>query len=282
MILITGATGTIGSELTKQLIDAGQQVRVLVRDESKARKLGEKVEVIKGDLAKLETLGPAFAGADKAFVLCTPGPELVTLEGNAYAAAKTAGVKHIVKLSAFGVETDIMSGGPGTKWHGESERRLRGLGAAWTILRPGPFASNVTNFWGVIQRGGLFLPAGNGKDSQLDPRDIAAVAVKVLTMPGHEGKIYELTGPELLSYAEIVGKIASITGKSLKFVDVPEDVWRREMLGAGFPPQMLDTILAYFAAVRAGRWYLTSTVAELLGRPARSFEQWAKDHFAAA
>lgn len=280
MILITGATGTVGSELVKQLVAARQKVRVLVRDPAKALKFGNAVEVVKGDLSKPETLAAAFVGVDKAFVL-SAGPELATLEGNAYDAAKRAGTKHIVKLSAFGLGTGIMDGAPGMEWHGESEKRLRALGTAWTILRPGPFASNVINFWGITQRGGLFLPTGNGKDPQIDPRDIAAVAVTVLTTPGHEEKIYELTGPELLSYAEVVQKIADVTGKPLKFVNVPEAAWRQEILRAGFPPPMVDTLLIYFASVKAGRWYATSTVTELLGRPARTFEQWAKDHAAA-
>nr|MBI3612775.1 SDR family oxidoreductase [Nitrospirota bacterium] len=279
MILITGATGTVGSELVKQLVEARQKVRVLVRDPAKALKFGNAVEVVKGDLSKPETLGAAFAGVDKAFVLSV-GPELATLEGNAYDAAKRAGTKHIVKLSAVGIETDFFAEAPGATWHYESESRLRGLGVAWTILRPGPFASNVINFWGIKQRGGLFLPTSNGKDTHIDPRDIAAVAVKVLTTPGHEGKIYELTGPELLSYAEVVQKIADVTGKPLKFVDAPEAAWRQEMLSAGFPPPMVDTLLVYFASVKAGRWYVTSTVAELLGRPARSFDEWGRDHVA--
>ncbi|MBI3609660.1 MAG: SDR family oxidoreductase [Nitrospirae bacterium] len=281
MILIAGATGTVGSELVKQLVEARQKVRVLVRDPAKALNLGSGVEVVKGDLSKPETLGAAFAGVDKAFVLSPPGPDLATLEGNAYDAAKRAGAKHIVKLSAAGIEADFFAAAPGATWHNESERRLRALGVAWTILRPGPFASNVINFWGIKQRGGLFLPVGTGKDAPIDPFDIAAVAVKVLTTPGHEGKIYELTGPEMLSYAEVVQKISAVTGKPSKFVDVPEATWRQEMQSAGFPPPMVDTLLAYFASVKAGRWYATSTVAELLGRPARTFEQWAKDHAAA-
>lgn len=282
MILITGATGTVGSEVVKQLVEAGQEVRALVRDLAKALKFGTGVEVVKGDLSKPETLAAAFIGADKAFVLCAPGPDMVELEGNAYDAAKRADTKHIVKLSALSVEGGgLMAKTPGGEWHSRSEKRLRALGTAWTILRPGPFASNVINFWGIKQRGGLFLPTSTGKDAPIDPRDIAAVAVKVLTTPGHEGKIYELTGPELLSYAEVVQKVAAVTGKPFKFVDVPEAVWRQEMLSAGFPPPMVDTLLVYFASVKAGRWYVTSTVAELLGRPARTFEQWAKDHAAA-
>lgn len=280
MILITGATGTVGSTLVKQLVETCQKVRVLVRDPLKALKFDAGVEVVKGDLSKPDTLGAAFDGVDKAFVL-SAGPELAKLEGNAYDAAKRAGTKHIVKLSAFGLGTGIMDGAPGMEWHAESEKRLRALGTAWTILRPGPFASNVINIWGIKQRGGLFLPAGDGKDPQIDPRDIAAVAVKVLTTPGHEGKIYELTGPELISYAEVVQTIADVIGKPLKFVNVPEAAWRQEMLNAGFPPPMVDTLLVYFTSVRAGRWYVTSTVTEILGRPGHTFELWAKDHAAA-
>jgi uncharacterized protein YbjT (DUF2867 family) len=281
MILITGATGTVGSELVKQLVEARQKVRALVRDPAKASKFSNAVEVVKGDLSKPATLTAAFVGADKVFVLTAPGPDMVELEGNAYEAAKRAGAAHIVKLSAFGIEADFFAAAPGATWHNESERRLRSIGTAWTILRPGPFASNVINFWGITQRGGLFLPTGQGKDPQIDPRDIAAVAVNVLTTPGHEGKIYELTGPELLSYAEVVQKVSAVTGKPFKFVDVPEAAWRQEMLNAGFPPPMVDTLLVYFASVKAGRWHATSTVAELLGRPARTFDEWAKDHVAA-
>lgn len=278
-ILVTGATGTVGSEVVKQLVEAGQQVRALARDLAKASEFDKAVEVVKGDLAKPETLGAAFVGVDKAFVLSV-GPELAKLEGNAYDAAKSAGTKHIVKLSAFGVGTDIMAGAPGNDWHTESERRLRALGVVWTILRPAPFASNAINVWGMKQRGGLFLPTGNGKEPHIDPRDIAAVAVTVLTTPGHEGKVYELTGPELLSSAEVVQKISAVTGKPFKFVDVPEAAWRREMLNAGFPPPMVDTFRVYFASVKAGRWYVTSTVPELLGRPARTFDEWVRDHAA--
>lgn len=174
MILITGATGTVGSKLVTQLVEAGQKVRVLVRDSAKVVKLRNAVEVVEGDLSKPETFSAAFAGVDKAFVLCPPGPELATLEGNAYHAGKEAGTRHIVKLSAAGIETDFFAAAPGATWHRESERRLRALDTDWTILRPGPFASNIVKFWGVTQRGGLFLQTGNGKDPQIDPRDIAA------------------------------------------------------------------------------------------------------------
>src|SRR4029077_11088375 len=133
-----GATGTVGSELVTQLAESGQKVRALVRNPKKAEKLPKAVEVVHGDLEKPETLAPAFAGVDKAFVL-SAGPMLPILEGNAFAAAKKGGVGHIVKLSARHVDADFMASTPLAQWHRDSEQRLRSLGIPWTILRPGTF-----------------------------------------------------------------------------------------------------------------------------------------------
>lgn len=280
MILVTGATGTVGSEVVKQLVEAGQEVRALVRDLAKGSKFGSRVEVLKGDLSKPKTLDTAFVGVDKAFVLST-GPEFETLEANAYDAAKRAKVQHIVKLSGRHLDADFMAGSPLAQWHSGSERRLRELGVAWTILRPGMFASNF-RLWLVREQGAVFLPVGEGRDTPTDPRDIAAVAVKVLTMPGHEGKVYELTGPEFLGYAEMVQKIASAIGKPLRLVDVPEATAREGMVAAGFPSTQADGVLIYFKGVKAGKIYPpTSTVADLLGRPAHTFDEWVRDNVAA-
>lgn len=279
LILVTGATGTIGTEVIRGLVAAGHRARALVRDVAKAAGLGASVEIARGDLAKPETLEAAFAGVDKAFVVVATGPEQATQEGNAFEAAKRAGATHLVKLSGGGtIEMEHMAGTAFAEWHRDAERRLLATGLAWTILRPGPFNTNVTRAWGIMARGGLFLPSGDGKDVHIDPRDIGAVAVEVLTGTGHEGKIYDLTGPQLLSYAEVVQKVAAATGRPLRFVDVPEATWRQELLGAGAPPPVVDSFARYFAGVKAGRMYVTSTVTELLGRPARTFDDWVKDH----
>ena len=135
LILVTGATGTVGSEVVKQLVEAGQKVSALVRDPAKATKFRNAVEVVKGDLSKPETLVAAFAGVDKAFVVSV-GPDLAKLEANAFDAAKKASVNHIVKLSGRHLDADFMAGTALAHWHNESERRLRALGTAWTILRP--------------------------------------------------------------------------------------------------------------------------------------------------
>lgn len=277
MILVTGATGTVGSEVVKQLLEAGQKVRVLVRDPAKAAKFGGKVEVVQGDLDKPETLGPAFAGVDKAFVLAM-GLDLPKLEGNAFDAAKKAGVKHIVKLSALGASIE-----PGieiSRWHHACEEKLKATGIAWTMLRPGNFASNALSWAGSIKgQSSVFQPSGEGKTAPIDPRDLAAVAVKVLTTEGHEGKGYELTGPEALSAAEQVEKIGAAIGKPLRFVDVPEAAAREGMLKSGMPEAIVGPLLELMALIRAGYGAtLTPTVEELLGRKPRTFDEWARDH----
>ncbi|HMF11722.1 MAG TPA: SDR family oxidoreductase, partial [Gemmataceae bacterium] len=221
LILVTGATGTVGSEVVKQLAATGQRVRALVRDPKKAERFPKAVVVVHGDLEKPETLAPAFAGVDKAFVL-SAGPMLPAMEGNAFAAAKKGGVGHIVKLSARHVGADFMAPTPLAQWHRNSEQRLCSLGIPWTILRPGTFASNVLS-WLDRKNNAILLPVGDGRDSLVDPRDIAAVAVELLTLPGQAGRIYEISGSEWLSFAQVAQRISELTGKQASYHNIPEE-----------------------------------------------------------
>jgi uncharacterized protein YbjT (DUF2867 family) len=279
LILVTGATGTVGTETVRQLTEAGRRVRALVRDRAKAARLDSRAEIVVGDLGNPKSLAQAFSGVDAAFVISN-GAELDRLEGNAFEAAKQAGVRHIVKLSGRGVDWPVMRDFDTARWHGESERRLKELGPTWTILRPGFFASNLLGME-VMAKGGIFLPSGDGKDALVDPFDIAAVAVKALTEPGHDGKIYELTGPELLSFQEMADKLSAFTGTPLVYVDVPQAAALEGMLNAGMPPKQAEAVVVYFGEVKAGRMVVQPAVAEVLGRPGRSFEDWMRNNAAA-
>jgi uncharacterized protein YbjT (DUF2867 family) len=276
LILVTGATGTVGSEVVKQLVAGGHRVRALVRDPARAAMLGAGVEIVVGDLERPDTLGPAFAGVEKAFVLAPPTPQLVTLEGNAYEAARLAGVGHVVKLSAFGIGTFEMV--PFNR-HGASEAKLRDSGLAWTILRPTRFMSFTPFPWTWDRQHGTVLEAtGDAQMTLIDPIDIAAVAVTVLTRPGHDGQVYELTSAEALTGAEIALILADALGRPVRFVDTPPATIRELILRSGTPGFIADAALNYFAAVRAGGWHVTSTVADLLGRPARTYAEWLHEH----
>lgn len=282
MILIVGATGTIGSEVVKQLTNAGHRVRALARDRVKGEQiLGPSVEVVAGDLSKPESLAPAFRNVDRVFVATFGGPDLAILEGEAFRASKKAGVRHVVKLSGIPVcVPEYAAQMPLAQWHVDSENELRASGVAWTILRPAFFVSNIL-FWNVSQRGALALPTGEGKTALLDPRDIAGVAANVLTQPGHHGRVYELTGPELLSQRDLLAKVSHVLGQRLTYVDVSPVDWRTEMVSAGFPPVLADSYLFYFdRLLKAGKMaFVRSTVADFLGR-ARTADDWIRDNVA--
>jgi uncharacterized protein YbjT (DUF2867 family) len=275
LILVVGATGTVGSHVVDQLLAKGEQVRVLTRDLSNAAKFGDAVEIVQADLEKPDTLRGTFSGATKVFVLSN-GPEQLTHEVNAFAAAQRAGVGHIVKLSALESFQGHLDGTEHGDVHRESEGRLRTLGPAWTMLRPGFFASNFPLYFlrKTSDGAAFYLPTSDGKEAPIDERDIAAAAVATLTSPGHEGKIYELTGPDLLSNAEMADRMSAATGISIRHADLTETEARERFLADGFPPGFADSVVRHFAAVKAGKMHLTSGIPDLLGRPARSFDDW--------
>jgi len=279
-ILVTGATGTVGREVVRQLLDDGHRVRALVRDSHKAHQFGETAEVVLGDLEKPETLAAAFSGIRKVFVLSV-GPRLATMEANAFEAARAAGVEHIVKLSGRHVGADFMAATPLASWHAQSEQRLQSSGLSWTILRPGSFASNFL-MWLDREQSTVALPVGDGKDTFIDPRDIAAVAVALLTTSGHDGAIYEITGPEWLTLGQATHKISEATGKPVTYTNIPEQVMLQAMVAQGIPTALAESMLSFFSGVKAGKIYSpTHTVEEVLGRPPRSFDDWAHNNAAA-
>jgi uncharacterized protein YbjT (DUF2867 family) len=201
--------------------------------------------------------------------------------GNAADAAKKGGVKHIVMLSSASVrdENPTQIG----RWHIDGEAKVKASGIPWTMLQPGAFASNTLQWVGSIKASGaVFLPMGEGKMTPIDPHDIADVAVKVLTEPDHEGKSYELSGPESLTTAEQLAKISAAIGKPLKYVDVTPEAAREGMAKAGMPEVFINAMLEISARVREGQgWDANETVEQLLGRKARPYEDWLSRNVAA-
>ena len=273
-ILITGATGTIGAHLVKELIAAGVRPRVLVRDPAKVAHLGNAVEVMRGDLDDTASVATALEGASRAFLLASaPQQETAFI-----AAAKAAGVRHVVQLSSGGVSFGVASG----PLHAPGEAALRASGMAWTILRPWEFMSNTLQWKGMLPGGAIYDPCGDGATPLIDPRDIAAVAAKVLTTPGHDGKIYELTGPTAVTRSEMVQALSSVLGRPLRYVPIPNAAFRQQLAGFGMPDFMIGPVADYMQLVADGKLALpTGDVAQVLGRPPRAFAEWAKDHAAA-
>jgi uncharacterized protein YbjT (DUF2867 family) len=221
MILVTGATGHVGRELVHELDRKGVKFRVLVRDLTRTAGLPERAEHIVGDLGQPATLAPAFDGVDTVFLL-VPGVG-TDHTANVIAAAKAAGVRHIVYLSSYAVLGDpIPAMG---RWHHDREQMIRASGIPATFLRPCGFMTNAFDWLPTIRESGYVLdPVGPGRAAPIDPADIAAVAALALTQEGHEGKEYVLTGDEAFTVAEQVQILAKAIGRDLEVREVATPV----------------------------------------------------------
>lgn len=284
MILITGATGTVGVWLTGELLAGDFSFRALVRDPKRAALvLGSEVDLVAGDYERPETIQPALAGIDRLFLISPLTPRLADLEGNMVDAAARAGVEHVVKLSTLGVLRGI--GGHSSPeprqypLHRLSEGRLERSGMAFTHLRPGPFMQNVLSFAPQIAGEGAFYGAwGDGRMGYVDGRDVAAVAARVLTEDGHERKAYGITGPETLSQAQVAEKLSAATGREVRYIDVPPEVAREGMLGRGMPEWLAGAMVEVMASIRRGGADETYDGVPLVtGRSPRSFDEFARE-----
>jgi len=278
MILVIGATGTVGREVVAQLLLEGQRVRALTRDPSRAR-LDERVKLIAGDLARPETLARAVEGSERVFSVAL-GPEGGLREGALARAARDAGVRHIVKLSVLGAGGNARSGV--ASWHDSGERAIQESGIAWTFVRPTAFMSNAL-WWSdtIRSEGRVFSNFGYGKLAVIHPRDVASVAVRALVSPGHEGKAYPLTGPEALGTDEQVRILAAAIGRPIEYVPVDDDAALERMRMAGMPAYLIDALLPFGEVVRGGRaTRVSGVVKQLTGRQPLTFAEWAREHAA--
>ena len=289
MILVTGATGTIGSELVRRLAARGEKVRALVRDPAKAKAMAlpAGVEVARGDYGEPACLKAAMTGVTAAFLVGVPGPGAgrgtgpgagIRSDEELVAAAVAAGVGRLVKLSA--IATGDPAVGPSGTWHLPGERAVRGSGAEWVVLRPSVFASNTLS-WAEAVRSGLPVPnmTGDGTQGVIDPRDVAEVAARTLLDGGLAGRTYTLTGPETISAPGQAAVLADVLGRPVTTRDLTPDGTRELLLAWGLEEAQAEGMLAGTAFARAGgNAVVTEDVPELLGRAARTYREWAVAH----
>jgi len=278
MILVTGGTGLIGGEVLRRLSQAGVPARALTRDLKKARK-HSGITWVAGDLGKPNTLPSAFEGAETLFLLTHYLDDMVVLQHNAIAAARAAGVTHVVKVSAFAASDH--SKAPIGRWHYQVEQELQESGLAWTMLRPHHFMQNLlAQAEYVVKEGVIYSASGDGRIPYVDGRDVGAVAAVTLTTAGHAGKKYVLTGSEAISYRQAANIIGAVIGKPVRFVDESPDDARARRLREGLPPAVIESALAISAYQRAGgkTVTITSTIADLTGRPPRTVAEFIREH----
>jgi uncharacterized protein YbjT (DUF2867 family) len=278
MILVTGATGTVGGELVRRLVARGVPVRVLVRNAAAADGLRamKGVEVAEGDMVKPETLGGALKGITRAMLISSVDPAMVEIQSTFIGAAAKAGVGHVVKLS--GLVADLSSPFRFARAHAEVERRLEASGMAWTQLRPSEFMNMYfRQVPALLGKGAIFLPMADARISCIDIGDIAQVAAAVLTGTGHEGKAYPITGPESLNMAEVASKLSTATGKSFRYVDLSPQDATKSWLGAGMPPFRVEALEELYAERRKGKESAVTTVLkDTFGLTPTSFDEFAR------
>jgi len=267
MILVTGASGTVGKAVLNEVARSGAKHKAMYRSADEAGKAPRGTQTVIADFAKEETLAAALRDVDSVYLVCSPIPDLVQLESNMIEACLTAGVKHIVLNSALGAG-DYPKSFP--SWHRKVEDKLKSKGISFTILRPNSFHQNaVTYFAPSIRAQGVFYSSmGNARTSYLDVRDIAAVAGKALAGGEHRGKTYELNGPEALTYAELAEKISKHAGRPVQYADIPAEAQRNAMLDQGMPAWQVDALLdlqEYYTSGQGGA--VDQLLPKLLGRP---------------
>ncbi len=273
MILVTGATGTVGRQVVTQLSERGVPARAVTRDPASAR-LPTGVEVVRGDLADPASLEPHLAGVECVFLVWPfTSPELAAGPRAQAVELLAQHVTRIVYLSA-----QAAAGRPDSFW-ATMERLIEDSGAAWTFLRPTGFAAN-TLMWAdqIRDQARVRWPYGAAARSLIHEDDLAAVAVRALTEDRHDGRRYLLTGPEAITQADQVRTIGEVTGRAVRWEELPPDEARRQLLTAWGDPGFVDSALATWAGLVTRPEPVTRTVEEVTGVPARTFLQWAADH----
>jgi uncharacterized protein YbjT (DUF2867 family) len=273
MILVTGATGNVGGELTRALAARGEAVRVLARRPDRAS-FPDGVQVAPGDLEEPGSLAAALDGVGQVFLL------------GGFATAdllrriRAAGASHVVLLTS----RCVIGGNPQnavTRMWLDAEAAVRDCGAEWTILRPSGFQSNALRWLPQLRDGDVVRAPWPGVAvAAIDPADIAAVAAAVLTGPGREGEALVLSGPEALTPGEQVAALARALRRPLLYEPLADEQARAEMAADGTPASLIDAFFRFFSGGEFDDSAVAATVRDVTGRPPRTFEQWAQAHAA--
>ena len=277
MILVTGASGNAGGAVLKEVLKTNRPVKGMYRSPTDAAKASVEVGAVIADFADRGSLGRALEGVEAVYLVCSPVRELVELEGNMVDACQAAGVRHVVLNSAVGAG-DYRKSFP--SWHRRVEDKLSASGLDYTIVRPNSFMQNILTYYAssIRTEGAFYAAMGNARTSFIDVRDVAAVAARTLTSPGHAGKTYELNGPEALTYGEVAEKITQASGRRVQYVDIPVAQQKQAMLDQRLPDWLVTALLdlqAYYTGGKGGE--VDDVISTILGRAPRTMDQLLAD-----
>ena len=278
MILIPGATGNNGTEITKRLAGSGTRVRAMVRKYPDATDALPGVEYVMADFDEPVSIRRALEGVYRTFLTTNSTERVEAQQLNFVEQARAAGVRHIVYLSQLHAARS--SPVRFLRYHAVVEDAIGSSGMTFTHLRPNLYMQGLLGFRSSIaSEGRFFASAGDARVSIVDVRDIAAIAAAALTEEGHEGKTYDITGPEALTHAEMASVFTTVLGRPVSYVDLPEAAMRDGLLRFGFPEWQADGLIEDYAHYRRGEASAVSTAVEdVTGQPQRSFREFVQDY----
>jgi uncharacterized protein YbjT (DUF2867 family) len=276
-ILITGATGNVGSAVLDILSSTDANLRALVHDEPKAQSLRDRgVEAILGDFLEPESLAPALEGVGTVLLITPIHPEQVRQAANVIEAARDSdNDPRIVRLSVAQASHEAPT--KNSRQHAQIEEELISSRLPYTLLRPTTFMQNtLATARAVASEGRIYQPFKDGKLGMIDARDMGKVAAKVLTEEGHEGKTYTLTGPAAISFYEIAEMLSEVLGKKVDYVPISLEKAKEAMLGMGLSEWKAEVLIEYARAHSQGYSnFTTEDVEQLTGHPATSYREFA-------
>jgi uncharacterized protein YbjT (DUF2867 family) len=278
MLLVTGATGTIGRPLIDLLVGEGAEVRAVTRN-PRAAGLPADVEVVEGDPSRPDTIAPFLEGVTGLFLhpraVGIPAVDLLAL-------ARERGVTRVVTLSATNVDDDPAL--QPSRYRGDRNKEVEdaavGSGLAWVSLRSSYFAINTLQAWGAQIRAGDVVrgPYASFAEAPIHERDLAGVGARALLTDELVGRRLELTGPQSLTHQEMVATIGEVIGRPLRYQEIPPAAAKQGMVQHGFPEPFVEALMARYAGEVGQPAPVTGEVETILGRPARSYAQWVADH----
>ncbi|WP_434418288.1 NAD(P)H-binding protein [Nannocystis pusilla] len=277
-ILVTGATGNTGSLVAKELRERGMGVRAMVRTPAAIEQLARQgVDAVLGDFDEPESLTAALAGVERAYLVCTPDERLERRETAFIAAARAAGVKNLVKLSAFAAGVD--AGSAILRAHGRVERVLVGSGLAYVIVRPHGFMQTfvLSNEALIREAGAYILPAGRGRAPLVDVRDVARACVAAIVDDAHVGQAFDVTGPEALSFAEQADLLSAALQRPVTYVEGSEAMFDWAFALFGVPEVAREHAKFVFAALRRGELAEVADGLQRLGVTPTPYASFAAD-----
>lgn len=279
-ILITGATGSVGSELAKQLAEKQIPFRALVRslDQAEALKQLKGAELVKGDFKDELSILKALKGIEQVFLLSNSSEDAESLQSHFVDAAVKSNVKHLLKLSQFAA--NLNSPVRFLRYHAAVEEKIKRTGLEYTFLRPNLFMQGLLGFADAIKyQQKFFATAGEAKISLVDVRDIAAVAVERLITSKQDNKIYDITGPEAISHDEVAEILSKVLHKEIKYINVSDEEMLAALLQFGFPEwQAAGLIEDYAHYARGEAAVISHAVQDVTSKSPRKFIDFVEDY----